>query len=104
MSPSPLMNVAVARAAERLPVLKRLPLARLGIVAEVAILAKEHLDLLTPKERRRLLILLRDARLWPANLSDKDRREFERIVAKLDPKAFAARAVAKFSPLGGTRR
>jgi hypothetical protein len=102
--PTPFANVALARAAERLPGLRRLPLARLVIVAELAILAKAHFDRLKPAERRRLLILLRDARGVPKNLSDRDRREFEKLVAKLDPKMFANTAVDKFSPVGGIKR
>jgi hypothetical protein len=102
--PTPFANVALARAAERLPGLRRLPLARLVIVAELAILAKAHLDRLKPAERRRLLVLLREARGIPKNLSDRDRREFEKLVAKLEPKIFANTAVDKFSPVGGLRR
>jgi hypothetical protein len=102
--PTPFANVALARAAERLPGLRRLPLARLVIVAELAILAKAHLDRLKPAERRRLLVLLRDARGMPKNLSDRDRREFEKLVAKLEPKMFANTAVDKFSPVGGLKR
>lgn len=102
--PSPFANIALARAAERLPGLRRLPLARVVIVAELAILAKAHLDRLKPAERRRILILLRDAKGMPKNLSDRDRRELERLVAKLEPKIFANNAAEKFSPLSGVKR
>jgi len=102
--PTPFANVALARAAERLPGLRRLPLARVVIAAEVAILAKAHFDRLKPAERHRLLILLRDARGMPKNLSDRDRREFEKLVAKLEPKLFANTAAEKFSPMSGVRR
>jgi len=98
------MNVALARAAERVPGLRRLPLARLVIIAELAILAKAHLDRLTPSERKRLLILLRDAKGWPKNLSDRDRREFEKLVSKLEPHMFANAAAEKFSPVSGFKR
>ena len=102
--PSPLMNVAVARAAQRMPGLRRLPLARLVVLAELAILAKTHFDRLTPGERRRLLTLLKDARGWPQNLSERERREFRNLVQKVEPKAFADEAVQRFSPLAGSRR
>jgi hypothetical protein len=102
--PSPMTNIAVARAAQRLPGLKRLPLARLMLLAEVAMLAKTHLDRLTPSERRRLLILVRDARGLPRNLSERERRELGKLVAKVEPKAFASAAVQKFSPFGSRRR
>ncbi len=98
------MNVALAQAAQRMPGLRRLPLARVVILAELAILAKAHLDRLTPGERRRLLVLLRDARGWPKNLTGRDRREFEKLTAKLEPERFASVAAEKFSPLSGLGR
>ena len=101
--PSPLMSVAVARAAQRLPGLKRLPLTKLVLVAEVAVLAKAHYELLTPTERRRLLLLIRDARGMPRNLSERERRELRKLFAKVEPKGFATEAVQKFSPLGSRR-
>lgn len=97
--PSPFMNVAVARAAERLPLLRRLPLARLVLLAEVAILAKAHYERLTPAERRRLVLLVRGTKGRPRNLSERERRELEKLIAKVEPKAFAAQAAQKFSPL-----
>jgi hypothetical protein len=102
--PTPFVNVAVARAAERLPGLRRVPLARLVIVTELAILAKAHFERLTPQERRRLFLLLRDAGGRPSNLSDRQRREFEKLVEKLDPKLFATNAFEKFSPVPPGRR
>jgi hypothetical protein len=97
------MSVAVARAAQRLPGLKRLPLARLVLLAEVAVLAKAHYELLTPNERRRLVVLIRDARGMPRNLSERERRELRKLVAKVEPKLFATEAAQRFSPLGPRR-
>jgi hypothetical protein len=102
--PSPLITVAAARTAQRLPGLRRLPLARLVILTELAILAKTHLDRLTPAERRRLLELLAQARGWPRNLSGRNGREFEKLVSKLEPRLFAHTAVEKFAPTGNGRR
>jgi hypothetical protein len=102
--PSPLMNVALARAAQRLPVLKRMPLARLVVIAELAVLAKAHFERLTPAERRRLVLLVKNAKGWPQNLSERERSEFRKLVAKIEPKAFADEAAQRFSPLGGRRR
>lgn len=102
--PSPLMNVAVARAAERLPGLKRLPLARLVLVAELAILAKAHFERLSPAERRRIVLLVKQAKCLPQNLSEGERLELRKLVDKVEPKAFADEAVQRFSPLGGRRR
>jgi hypothetical protein len=102
--PSPFTNVAVARAAERLPGLRRLPLARLVIVAEVAMLAKTHFERLTPAERRRLVTLVKDAKGRPSNLTQRQRRELEGLIAKIEPRAFATQAVERFAPLGKRRR
>lgn len=101
--PSPLMNVAAARAAERLPGLRRLPLAKLVLLGEVAVLAKAHFERLTPAERRRIVLLLRDARGLPRNLPDRQRRELEKLVAKVEPKVFASQAVDRFASLGKRR-
>jgi hypothetical protein len=101
--PSPLINVAVARAAQRLPGLRRVPLARLVLLAELGMLAKVHYERLTPAERRRIVLLLREAKGWPQNLSERERRELGKLVAKAEPKAFANEAVERFSPLA-TRR
>jgi hypothetical protein len=98
--PSPLMNVAAARAAQRLPGLRRLPLAKLVLLAELGMLAKVHYERLTPAERRRIVLLLKEARGWPQNLSERERKELNKLVAKVEPKAFATEAVERFSPIG----
>ena len=101
---SPLMSVAVARAAQRLPGLRRVPLARLVLLAEVAVLVKAHYELLTPAERRRLVILIRNARGMPRNLSERERRELRKLVDKVEPKGFATEAAQRFTPLGSRRK
>jgi hypothetical protein len=101
--PSPLMNVAVARAAQRLPGLRRMPLARLVVLGELALLAKIHFERLTPAERRRLVLLLKNAKGWPQNLSEREQRELKKLVAKVEPKVFANEAVERFSPMAGRR-
>lgn len=101
--PSPLMNVAVARAAQRLPGLRRMPLARLVLLAELGMLAKVHFERLTPAERRRIVLLLKEARGRPQNLSERERGELNKLVAKVEPKAFANEAVERFSPMAVRR-
>jgi hypothetical protein len=101
--PSPFMNVAVARAAQRLPGLRRMPLARLVLLAELGMLAKVHFERLSPAERRRLVLLVKNAKGWPQNLSEREQRELKKLVAKVEPKAFANEAFERFSPLGGRR-
>ncbi|MGH2835625.1 MAG: hypothetical protein ACRDLT_04805 [Solirubrobacteraceae bacterium] len=100
---SPLMNVAVARAAQRLPGLRRVPLASLVVLAELAMLAKVHFERLTPAERRRIVLLLKEAKGRPQNLPERERRELGKLVAKAEPRAFANEAVERFSPLTGRR-
>jgi hypothetical protein len=99
-----LSHVALARTVGKLPLLRNLPLVRLVMLAEVAILAKDHLDRLEPAERRRLVVLLRDAKGRPGTLSSRQRRELEALVAKLEPKVFASKAVERFSPFPTKRR
>jgi hypothetical protein len=97
-------TVVMARAAGRMPGLKRLPLARLVILAEVAMLAKDHYERLTPSERRRFVLLVKETKGRPSNLTERHRRELEKLIAKVEPKAFASHAAEKFSPLPPKRR
>jgi chorismate mutase len=97
------MNIAAARAAQRLPGLRRVPLARLVVLGELAMLAKLHFERLSPAERRRLVMLLKNARGWPRNLSEREQRELKKLVAKVEPKALANEAVERFTPLVGRR-
>ena len=102
--PSKAFNLAVARAAERLPVLRRLPLVRLLVLGAVVMLAREHFERLTPRDRRRLVVLVRDARGHPGRLSASQRRELEDLIAKAEPKLFARTAAEKLSPVSVKRR
>ena len=68
------------------------------------LLTQDELVRLTPPERRRLVILVRDARGRPSHLSARQRGELEALVAKVEPKVFASHAVQKFSPLPPKRR
>lgn len=83
----------------KIPVVRRIPIARLIIIAEVAILAGEHVGRLEPAERRRVVTLLRRARLRPGNLTQRERGELVMLVAKAEPKLFAKSVARKFSPL-----
>jgi len=87
--------------------MRRLPLLQLLLLGEVALLLKDHVQRLTPSERRRLLTLIRDARGRPGRLSPIERAELERLIAKADPLLFASTAARKFSPVpfpGGSKR
>ena len=83
----------------RLPVVRAIPLAKLIAVAEVALIAQQHIGRLEPKERRRVVELLRRGRGRPSNLSAKDRRELAILVAKAEPRLFAHAVVKKFNPI-----
>lgn len=67
-------------------------------------LAKEHLERLTPRERRRLISLVRETKGRPGNLSAARRRELGDLIAKAEPKRFASTAFQKLSPLPLSRR
>jgi hypothetical protein len=83
----------------RLPVVRAIPVARLIALAEVALIAHQHIGRLEPKERRRVIELLRRGRGRPSNLSAKERRELAILVAKAEPRLFARSVVKKFNPI-----
>ena len=99
-------NTVITRTLGRVGVLRRLPVARLLAVAEIVVLAREHMQKLEPDERRRLVELVRHGRGRPSNLSSKDRRELSTLLAKIEPRAFVQNAVAKVTgvPVPGKRR
>jgi hypothetical protein len=84
--------------------LRRLPIARLLGVAELIVLAREHMNKLEPHERRRLGELVRNGRGRPGSLSTKERRELTDLVAKTEPRAFLNRAVEKLTGVPISRR
>jgi hypothetical protein len=75
------------------------PVMRLVAAAEVAMLAKQHLELLDAEQRHRLIELLRKARGRPARLSEDERRELGELVAALEPRRLAGDAAGKVSPV-----
>src|SRR3954452_10906580 len=89
----------LAHGAARIPGLKRIPIFKLLALAEIAILAKSHLERLTADERRRLFQLVRTSRGRGGNLSQAERDELARLVTKMEPRAFAGAAVDHLSPV-----
>ena len=91
------------RLLSRSPWVKRLsrgvPVARLLLVAEVAILAQRHLSKLDPAQRRRLLTLLVRARGRPRSLAPADQREFLYLAARLEPRLLLGTTVRRVSPV-----
>ena len=86
---------------------KKVPIARMLILAELIVLVREHMVKLEAHERRRLLELIRKGRGRPSNLSDRERRELSALLAKAEPRAFvnlAAQKVTGFPVPGGKRK
>ena len=73
---------------------RHVPAARLIVLGELLLLAREHLSKLEPQERRRVFELVRLGRGRPRTLSERDRRELSRLVEKAEPRQFA-RSAAK---------
>jgi hypothetical protein len=93
-------NLAIEHGSRRLPLLRRVPVVRLILIAELAIVAWRHFQNLTPAERRRLFALLRRGR----RLTPKQKKELRNLVAKLEPRAFAGSAADRLSPVPLPRR
>ena len=72
---------------------------RLLLLGEVALLARNHIERLEPRERRRLVVLMRDARGRPGKLDPQEREELEGLIAKAEPMLFASLAAQKLSPV-----
>ena len=98
MPVSPLAR-RLGKAAQHTPGLRRVPIMYLLMAGEILLLARNHLDRLEPGERRRLVLLLRDAHGRPRNLSSRERQELQDLIAKAEPKLFAQAAAEKLSPV-----
>lgn len=90
---------SLARASERVPGLRRIPIVKLLSAAELAIVAREHLSRLDPTERRRLVVLVREGRGRRARLNRSEQRELADLVAKLAPRELLGEAVDRLSPV-----
>jgi hypothetical protein len=99
-----LTHKLIAGAATKVPGLRRLPVFKLIAIAEIALLARSHIARLEPTERRRLIDLLRKGRGRSSRLSDGERDEFEKLVAKTEPRLFAGVAADRLSPVPLPRR
>jgi hypothetical protein len=83
-----------------LSAVRSLPFFRIFAIARLALVARRHLQHLTPDERRRLAALVRKRR----GLSAGEKEELRDLVGKLDARAFAGSAVERISPLPLPRR
>lgn len=94
-----LVTRSLGHIATHIPGLRRLPVFKLIAIAEVGLLARDHVLRLTPPERRRLLELIRIARGRPRSLRDSDRDELTELVAKMEPRLLAGEAADRISPV-----
>jgi hypothetical protein len=97
--PHSTVNLALDRATRRVPGLRRLPMLKLLALAEVLLIAQQHLEQLTPAERRRVVQLVRRGHGRTSNLTARERRELSALVQKAEPRGFVAEAVHKVSPV-----
>jgi hypothetical protein len=102
--PSGPVNRSIAKAVERVPGVRRIPVVALLSAAEVALLARDHYQRLSPAERRRLVRLVRTGRGRPSRLTARERDELEALVAKLEPRRLFGDAAGKLSPVPIPRR
>jgi hypothetical protein len=102
--PSSLTIMTLGKAAERVPGLRRVPVVRLLSLAELALLARDHMARLSPHERRRLISLVRLGRGRRSRLTGAERRELESLLAKLEPRLLVGEAIDRLSPVPLPRR
>jgi hypothetical protein len=74
---------------------KRIPILRFWLIFQLVLLAWRHLRRLNAADRHRLSELLRRGR----GLDDAEREELRGLLAKLEPRAFAAATADMFSPV-----
>jgi hypothetical protein len=89
----------IAKALGHVPGLRRLPVAKLLVLGEVVMLARQHVSRLAPAERRRFVALMRDARGRPSNLSPREHDELTALIAKANPRLFVGLVADKLSPV-----
>ena len=95
---------SLVHATGRIPGLRRIPLITLLSIAEVGIMARTHVQRLSPPQRHRLLVLIRAGRGRRANLTPAERDELSDLVATLEPRLLSAEAVSRLSPVPVPKR
>jgi hypothetical protein len=73
---------------------RRLPFFKLLAIVQLALLARRHLQALSPAERRRMSELARRGR----SLTPTERTELRELAGKLEPRAFAGAVADALSP------
>jgi len=74
--------------------LKRMPFLKLLAIAQTLLLARRHFQRLNARDRRRLSQLVRRG----PRMDSQERKELRHLIAKLEPRAFAASTADAFSP------
>lgn len=90
---------AFVRAARHIPGLRRVPAVQLVALAEIVLVTRTHVQMLTPSERRRIVQLVRATHGRPRNLTRAEREELVRLIEKAQPRALAGKAADALSPL-----
>jgi hypothetical protein len=75
--------------------LRRLPFFKLLAIGQTALLARRHVKRLSARDRRRLRELVRRG----PRMDARERKELGRLIAKLEPRAFATQTADAFSPV-----
>jgi hypothetical protein len=71
--------------------------------AEVVMAVRNHVtDRLTPRERNRIVEILRTSKGRPSNLSDRERKDLQALLAKVEPRDLARKVAT--SPFAGRVR
>ena len=94
----------IQRVTRKVPLLRSVPVVKLLAAAEIIVIARDHLAMLEPHERRRIVELVRAGRGRPRNLSEAERDELHELVAKAEPRLFAGLVADKLSPVRLPRR
>jgi hypothetical protein len=102
--PSGLVNMTIGKAAGHVPGLRRIPMLKLLAMAEVAMLARDHMLRLSPPERRRLITLVRVGRGGRSRLTETERDDLEQLLDKLGARMLLGHAVDRLSPVPLPRR
>jgi hypothetical protein len=97
--PSGLVNRSLGKVAESVPGIRRIPVFKLLSVAEVALLTRDHVQRLSPDERRRLLTLVREGRGRSQRLTEAEADELRGLLAKLEPRRLVGGTVDRLSPV-----
>jgi|SRR5918994_3242314 hypothetical protein len=72
--------------------------------AEVVVAVRDHLaERLSETDRRRLVEIVRSSRGRPSNLDDRERRELQQLLAKIEPRELVG-TVARTGFAGRLRR